>query len=151
MLIVSEFETTTHLITNGVLTLLENSDQLDRIRVEPKLYDSAEEEIPRHRGPIHGTKLKYATEDIEWHGTRIHKGESVIPLLGAANNDPDVFEEPDAFDVARTPSPHLSFSHGPHFCLGSHLARREAGIALQELFGRFPDLGLALPLPPPRN
>jgi cytochrome P450 len=145
LLIIAGFETTTHLISNSVLTLLQNPDQLERLRAEPELFDSAVEELLRHRGPVHGTKLAYAMEDVTLHGVTIRRGESIIPLLGAANHDPEVFEKPEVFDIARAPNRHVSFGFGPHFCLGAQLARMETKIALQTLLDRNPNLRLAVP------
>lgn len=144
LLIVAGFETTVHLITNGVATLLEHPEQLDRLRGDPTLIDSAVEEILRHRGPVHGTKPGYAIEDITLHGVTIPRGKPIIPLLGAANHDPRVFESPERFDIARHPNRHLAFGHGNHFCLGAHLARAEARFAIRNLIERFPDLALAV-------
>jgi cytochrome P450 len=144
LLIIAGFETTLHLITNGVRTLLENPDQLERLRAEPDLWDSAVEEIVRHRGPVHGTKLQYAKEDIVLHGTTIERGSPIMPMLGAANHDPRAFDNPDAFDVARSPNHHLGFGFGMHFCLGKQLALMETRIALKNLFDRRPDLRLAV-------
>lgn len=144
LLIVAGFETTLHLITNGVRTLIEHPDQLERLRAEPELWDSGVQEIVRHRGPIHGTKLMYATEDVRLHGVTIRKGTPVMPMLGAANHDPRVFEKPDAFDIARSPNPHLGFGFGSHFCLGRQLALMETRIALKTLIGRYPNVRLAV-------
>jgi len=144
LLIIAGFETTLHLITNGVRTLLENPDQLERLRADPELWDSAVEEIVRHRGPVHGTKLQYAKEDIVLHGTKIDRGSPIMPMLAAANHDPRVFEDPDAFDIARSPNHHLGFGFGMHFCLGKQLALMETRIALKNLFDRKPDLRLAV-------
>ncbi len=144
LLIVGGFETTLHLITNGVVTLLEHPEQLQRLKEDPGLIDSAVEEILRHRGPVHGTKPGYAREDITLHGMTIPKGKPIMPLLAAANHDPRVFEKPQTFDIARSPNRHLGFGHGVHFCLGAHLARAEARVVLRNLFERFPDLQLAV-------
>ena len=145
LLIVAGFETTVHLITNGVHTLLAHPEALQQLRDEPTLMDSAVEEILRHRGPVHGTKPGYASEDIELHGTVIPRGKPIMPLLGAANHDPRVFDAPQTFDITRSPNRHLSFGHGVHFCLGAHLARAETRIGLANLLERFPNLRLADP------
>lgn len=145
LLIVAGYETTVHLISNGVLALATHPEQWQRLREEPALLGSTVEEILRYNGPIHGTKLNYALEDVELHGVRIPKGKAVIPLLGAANHDPDVFADPERFDIARTPNRHLGFSQGPHFCLGAFLARLEAKVALRTLLERLPELELAVP------
>jgi len=144
LLIFAGYETTVHLITNGVLTLLEHPDQLARLRAQPELMESAVEEILRFNGPIHGTKPAYAREDVTLHGVTIPRGSAVMPLLGAANRDPAVFDEPDVFDIARTPNKHLAFGHGIHFCLGAPLARMETKIALTNLLQRNPNLRLAV-------
>ncbi len=144
LLIIAGFETTVHLITNGVVTLLEHPDQLQRLRDDPSLIDAAVEEILRHRGPVHSTKPGYAAEDITLHGVTIPRGKPIMPLFGAANHDPRVFDTPLEFDIARSPNRHLGFGHGVHFCLGAHLARAEARSALRNLIERFPDLHLAV-------
>jgi cytochrome P450 len=144
LLVVAGYETTVHLITNGVLILLQHPDQLERLREQPELMDSAVEEILRHRGPVHGTKLNYATEDVTFHGVTVPKGSPVIPLLGAANHDPRAFDDPEVFDIARAPNRHLSFGHGNHFCLGAQLARMETKVALATLLERNPNLRLAV-------
>ena len=128
LLVIAGFETTVHLITNGVLTLLQHPDQLDRLRASEALYDTAVEEIIRHRGPILSTKPNYTMEAITLHGVTIPKGKPVMPLFGAANHDPRAFDDPQTFDIGRTPNRHLGFGHGVHFCLGAHLARLEPAL-----------------------
>ena len=144
LLVIAGFETTVHLITNGVHTLLQHPDQLEILRADPSLWASAVEEILRHRGPVQGTKPGWATEDIELHGVTIPKGKPIMPLLGAANHDPRKFDNPLNFDITRSPNHHLGFSHGIHYCLGAHLARAEARIGLRKLFERFPNLDFAV-------
>lgn len=145
LLVLAGFETTMHLIANGVRTLLEHPDQLERLRAEPRLWATAVDEIVRHRGPIHGTKPQYPVEDVTLHGYTMKRGTPVIPLLGAANHDPRAFENADAFDVGRSPNHHLGFGLGAHYCLGRQLALMETRIALQSLFERYPDVRLAVP------
>lgn len=144
LLIVAGFETTVHLIANGVIALLDHPDQMERLRAEPDLLGSAVEEILRFAGPVHGTKMNYALEDMELRGVHIPKGAPVMPLLGAANRDPAVFVDPDKFDIARDPNKHLAFSQGNHFCLGAFLARMEAKIAFKALLERTQDIELAV-------
>ncbi|MEQ8485269.1 MAG: cytochrome P450 [Pseudomonadales bacterium] len=144
LLVIAGFETTVHLITNGVLTLLDHPEQLERLRADPALIDSAVEEILRHRGPVQSTKPGYATEDITLHGVTIPRGKPIMPLFGAANHDPRAFDSPQTFDIGRTPNRHLGFGHGVHFCLGAHLARAEARLGILNLIERFPDLHLAV-------
>jgi cytochrome P450 len=144
LLIIAGYETTSHLITNAVLTLLQHPDQLERLRADPGLIGSAVEEVQRFNGPVHGAKLSYATEDIDWNGELIRRGEPVMPLYGAANHDPTAFDDPETFDIARESNHHFGFGHGVHFCLGAQLARMETKVALMHLFERYPDLRLAV-------
>lgn len=144
LLVLAGYETTTHLIANGVVTLLAHPAELDRFRKQPELQAPAVDEILRYRSPVHGTKPNYATEDIDDYGSPIKRGEPVMPMLAAANHDPRVFANPEVFDIAREPNHHLAFSQGPHFCLGSHLARMEVRVALRDLFERFPGLRLGV-------
>lgn len=144
LLIIAGYETTVHLINNAVITLIEHPDQLDRLRAEPELMESAIEEILRFAGPIEGTKMFYPNRDIRLSGVTIPKGATVMPLLGAANRDPRQFENPHVFDIARTPNRHLGFSHGIHYCLGAPLARLETQTALRTLFDRYPNIRLAV-------
>ena len=143
-LVVAGYETTYHLIANGVAALLAHPDQLDLLTKQPELINSAVEEILRYTGTIGGTKPNYASEDVELGGVRIPRGAMVIPLLASANRDPDVFENPDVFDITRTPNYHIAFSKGPHFCLGANLARMETRVAIGNLVNRFPELYLAV-------
>lgn len=145
LLIIAGHETTVHLISNAVITLLTHPEQFARLKANPELMDTAIEEILRYNGPIHGTKPAYATEDVTLHGVTIPKGAAVIPLTGAANFDPDFFDNPDQFDISRTPNQHLGFGKGIHYCLGAPLARMETKLALTTLFDRYPALRLAVP------
>lgn len=144
LLIIAGYETTVYLILNGVLTLLQHPEQLVLLRSEPALIDSAVEEILRYRGPVQGTKPAYATEDVVLHGVTIPKGAAVIPLLGAANHDPAVFENPEVFNIKRFPNKHLGFGSGIHTCLGAPLARMETKIAITNLLSCNPNLRLAI-------
>jgi cytochrome P450 len=145
LLVFAGYETTVHLITNSVVTLLQHPEQLARLRQEPALLESAIEEILRFNGPIQGTKPMYSLEAITLHGETIPKKATVVPLLGAANRDPAVFHDPDTFDIARSPNRHLGFGQGIHYCLGAPLARLETRIALRNLLERNPNLRLAIP------
>nr|AIA15589.1 Cytochrome P450 [uncultured bacterium] len=144
LLIFAGYETTVHLITNSVVTLLQHPDRLGRLRSNPAMIESAIEEILRYNGPVQGTKPSYPTEDVTLHEVTIPKGSTVLPLLGAANRDPAVFPNPDVFDISRTPNKHLGFGQGIHYCLGAPLARLETRIALKNLLDRNPNLWLAV-------
>jgi cytochrome P450 len=144
LLILAGYETTVHLITNSVVSLLLHPEQLARLRAEPELVGSAVEEVLRYNGPVQTTKPAYAREDVTLHGVTIPKGATVMPLLGAANHDPAVFERPEVFDIARTPNRHLGFGQGIHYCLGAPLARMETRIALTTLLERNPKLRLGV-------
>ncbi len=145
LLIVAGYETTSHLISNAVLTLLQHPEQLERLRADPGLMPTAVEEVLRFRGPVHASKPCYPVEDLSWNGAPLRRGSMVLPIFGAANHDPSAFEQPEVFDVAREPNHHLGFGHGVHFCLGAQLARLETQIALRNLLERFPNLRLAVP------
>ena len=144
LLIIAGYETTVHLINNVVITLLKHPEQLQKLRDKPELIDSAIEELLRFDGPIQGTKPCYALEEVILHGVTIPKGTMVIPMLGAANHDPEVFENPEVFDIARSPNHHLGFGQGIHYCLGAPLARMETKIAIKNLLARSPNLQFAI-------
>jgi cytochrome P450 len=137
-------ETTTHLISGGILTLLSYPDQRGRLRDDPSLMPTCVEECLRHVSPVQMTKPRFAARDIEWQGLAFKRGDMFAAFLSAANCDPAKFENPHRFDIARHPNPHLSFGTGVHFCLGFQLARAEAAIAFERLLTRFPDIRLAV-------
>ncbi|BBX24307.1 putative cytochrome P450 [Mycolicibacter terrae] len=144
------FETTVNLIGNAIVLLLRHREQLAMLREDPELWPGAVEEVLRFDSPVQMTSRNPLC-DLEIGGHRLTAGETVALLLGGANHDPGVFDEPDRFDITRANAhEHLSFSSGVHACLGANLARMEATIALRALFERFPDLQLAGP-PTPRE
>lgn len=145
LLLVAGHETTVNLIGNGTLALLEHPDQMERLRAEPALMKTAIEEMLRYNGPVGLSTHRWASEDLTIRGQKIHKGEQVAAVLLAANRDPEVFDEPDVFDITRTPNPHLAFGHGIHYCLGAPLARLEGAIAINTLLRRMPKLKLETP------
>lgn len=128
-------EATVHAIGNGVKALLENE-------ITENIGESHVEEILRYDAPLH-LFTRYALEDLEYAGVTFRKGEEVGLLLGAANRDPARFADPDRFNLARDPNPHVSFGAGIHFCVGAPLARLEMQVALPILFQRLPNLALA--------
>jgi cytochrome P450 len=142
LLLLAGHETTTNLIGNGVLALLREPDELERLRADPSLLPTAVEELLRFDGPVQAT-VRVALEDIEIDDHLIPEGALVLVNLGAANRDPEVFEDPDRLDVGRDPNPHVSFGFATHFCMGAPMARLEAQVAVGALIGRFPKLALA--------
>jgi len=146
LLLVAGNETTTNLIGNGMLALLRNPDQLEQLRAEPDLVDSAIDELLRYDSPVQATS-RISLEDIDVSGTRIAAGHEVIVLIGSANRDPAQFDDPDVLDIRRADNRHLAFGFGVHFCMGSHLARLEARIAFRALVERLPGMKLATDRP----
>jgi cytochrome P450 len=148
LLLTAGYETTVHLIGTGIYLLLANPDQLDLFRREmdtnEELVKSAIEEIVRYAGPATSNLIRWAWEDIQIGDKLIKQGDSVTALLLAANHDPAVFEEPDKFDITRSPNKHLGFGAGIHYCLGAPLARMEGAIAIPTLLRRLPNLQLAI-------
>ena len=136
LLFAAGFETTTHLIGNGLLALLRHPDQLARLRRDGALVRPAVEELLRYDSPVQIT-ARTAYDDIEIAGHMIGSGSTVLALLGAANRDPGRFTDPERFDVGRSEGPALSFGSGIHYCLGAALARLEAQVVLDRLLDRF--------------
>ena len=146
LLYIAGHETTVNLIGNGLLALLRHPAELERLRKDPSLIQSAVEELLRYDGPVQRTARTTNTE-MEIGGKKIDKGVMVVPLIGAANRDPAHFPDPDRLDVARPDNRHIAFGFGIHFCLGAPLARLEAQIALGTLARRMPGLALATETP----
>lgn len=142
LLLVAGNVTTTDMIGNGVKALLEHPQQLAKLRQRPALIEAAVEEILRYESPVINSG-RIAHEDIEIGGCPVAQRESLIVSLGAANRDPEVYRDPDAFDIEREFIPHQSFGGGRHHCLGASLARLEGQEAILRLVQRFPDLALS--------
>ncbi len=142
LLIVGGQETTTNLITNAILCLIEHPDQLARLRTEPDLLPSAIEEVLRYRSPLQWM-MRTPRREVELHGQVIPAGRLVLAMIGSANRDPRQFPDADRFDITRAPNPHIAFGHGIHSCLGAPLARLEGRIALADLLGRLGNIELA--------
>jgi cytochrome P450 len=141
LLLIAGHETTTNLIGNGLLALLRDPAEFERLRADPSLLPTAMNELLRFDGPVQAT-VRVALEDIRLDEHLVPKGALVLVGIGAANHDPDVFADPDRLDVGRHPNPHVAFGFGPHFCLGSRLALLEAELVFGALLARFPDLSL---------
>lgn len=148
LLIVAGNETTRNALSGGIQALCEHPEQLDRLRRDPSLLPQAIEEILRWVSPVMQFR-RTALYDTKIGHQEIRKGEKVVMYYGAANRDPAVFDHPETFDIARKPNPHVAFGIGPHFCMGSHIARLEMRVTLEEFLRRFPNPSLAGP--PERN
>jgi len=136
LLLVAGNETTTNLIGNGMLSLLRNPEQMDRLRADPSLVPAAVEELLRYDGPVQATG-RVAMEEVEIGGQMVTPGQAVLTVLGAANRDPARFQNPDELDLGREPNEHVAFGDGIHFCLGAPLARAEGQIAFETLLRGF--------------
>jgi hypothetical protein len=141
--------TTTDLIGNAVRLLLLNPGELAKLKADPGLINAVVEEALRYEPPVDVTG-RIASRDMQIGGCPVREKQSLTMFLRAANRDPEVFEEPDRFDVSRQKKPHVAFGGGAHICIGAPLARLEAQVALLRLFERFPTLRLADPAAPPQ-
>ncbi len=142
LLLIAGNVTTTDLIGNAVKALLENPDELARLRAETTLIVNAVEEALRFDSPVVNSG-RIPNRDIDVAGCPVHKGESLSTSLAAANHDPAIYPEPDRFHITREDTHHQSFGGGRHLCLGAHLARAEAQEAILGLFNHFPMLTLS--------
>jgi cytochrome P450 len=135
-------ETTTHLIGNGLLALLQYPDQRRKLESQPALLAPAIEEMLRYDNPVQIT-YRSALEDAEVKGKLIHKGDLVNTIIASANRDPRRFSNPDSFEITRNEGRHLGFGMGIHFCIGAPLVRLEAEIVFETILRRFPKISLA--------
>lgn len=135
LLLVAGNETTTTLIGNAVLTLLDHPDQLKRLRTDLGLMASAVDEVLRFSSPVQFDPRR-ATRDVTLHGVTVRRNDLVLCWLGSANRDEDAFENAALFDIAREKNLHLAFGFGTHYCIGRNLARLEASVALETLLRR---------------
>jgi cytochrome P450 len=144
LLLIAGHETTVNLIGNGMLALLENRDQFDRLLADPALIKPAVEELLRFGSPVEMADERFAREDVTIAGVTIPRGEMVYGVIASANRDETQFPNPHALDITREPNRHLAFSQGIHYCLGAPLARMEGQIAVNTLLRRMPELRLAV-------
>lgn len=148
-LVVAGHETTAHLILNSVVALLAHPAQAQLVRNGDAPPEGAVDELMRWCSPVHVAFTRYARENMEIYGATVRKGEAVMPIIASANEDPEVFPDPEQLDVTRPQRPgratHLGFGYGPHFCLGASLARLEVEIAVPELLRRYPTMALLVP------
>ncbi|MEP6598631.1 MAG: cytochrome P450 [Actinomycetota bacterium] len=128
-------ETLRNGLPGGMIALLEHPNAQRSLRADPGLFATAVDEMLRWWTPVMVFR-RTATRDVLLADTRVHAGDKVVVSFTAANRDPMVFNRPHAFDIARTPNHHLAFGHGPHFCLGAHLARTQMRALFGELLAR---------------
>jgi cytochrome P450 len=138
---VGGLETTTNLITNGILSLLRDPTAMNRLRSNPQIMTAAVEELLRYESPSQHT-ARLAPEDVEMGGKQIKKRQAVIAVMAAANRDPERFPDPDRIDFDRPDNRHVAFGWAAHFCFGAPLARLEGQVAFETLLRRFPHIGL---------
>jgi cytochrome P450 len=145
-LVAAGSETSRNGIAHGVWLLDQHREQRQRLLDDPeRVFPTAVEEIVRYASPVMHMRRNVA-HDTELAGQPLAEGERVVIWYRSANHDERQFDEPERFDVTRSPNEHLGYgAGGPHFCLGAHLARLEIRIALEELYGRFPELGAIAP------
>ncbi len=144
-LVVAGHDTTTSLIGNGIVTLLDHPGQLDWLLEDlPRRLPGAVEELVRFTAPVPHATFRMTTEDTDLDGTTVPGRQQVLVCLASANRDPAAFERAETLDLSRRPGTHVGFGHGIHYCLGAPLARLEARVAFEVLLGRFPGLGLAV-------
>lgn len=146
LLLVGGFDTTANMIALGTITFLENPEQLAAMVENPDLVPGAVEELLRYLSVAHHVGFRLAVDEVEVGGKCIHAGDGVIAPIMAANRDPEVFPEPDTFDIRRDARKHVAFGFGVHQCLGQALARVELQAVFSKLFQRFPTLRLAVPM-----
>ena len=144
LLLFAGHETTTHLISGSAYELMTDPALRDWLAEDWSRAGLAVEEFLRFVSPVQFTKPRFVRRDVELGGVRLKKGDKIMPMLAAANLDPQANERPERLDLARRPNRHIAFGTGIHFCLGHQLARVEGQCALKALFRRWPDLRLAV-------
>ena len=144
LLVVAGNETTRNAASGGLLALIENPDEFEKLRTNPGLVDTATEEIVRWTTPVIQF-CRTPVEDFEFHGKRIKARDSMCLFYASANRDEAVFDDPDVFRIDRKPNPHLGFGIGEHFCLGANLARLELRVIFEMLAKRLEFVELAGP------
>jgi cytochrome P450 family 142 subfamily A polypeptide 1 len=153
LILVGGDETTRHVITQGMEALIRHPEERRKLLLDPSKIALAVEEMLRWVSPIKNMN-RTATRDVELRGQQVRRGDRLLLLYHSANRDERAFEEPDRFDVERSPNPHVAFGgYGTHHCLGASLARLELRVAFEELLRRLPDLEIEgeAPLPLRRN
>jgi cholest-4-en-3-one 26-monooxygenase len=141
LILIGGDETTRHVISGGMIALLDWPDQAAALRSGDDALQIGVEELLRWVSPVKNMS-RTVTCDVELHGERLRDGDQLILFYPSANRDEDVFDEPHRLDVRRDPNPHLAFGFGSHFCLGASLARLELTVMFREVLRRLPDLRL---------
>ncbi|MEH6379678.1 cytochrome P450 [Streptomyces sp. KLMMK] len=145
LILMAGSENTQHLISGGLLTLLEHPGRLDEVRADPALWPDAVEELLRHGHPNQMAIRRFPVEPVVIGGVPVPQGDTVLLCLASAHRDPDRYPDPDRFDIHREDKAHLALGQGMHYCLGAALARMEIRIALSTLLRRLPGIALAVP------
>ena len=146
ILFIAGHETTTHVFSSGIPTLLSHREQLEELSSNwNDKAPRAVEELIRYNSPVQMTKPRYVREDMEFYGRALKKGKMIMAFIAGANSDARQFDDPFAFDINRENVRHIGFGGGIHLCLGIQLARLEVQVGLERLFTRFPNLSLAQP------
>lgn len=145
LLLVAGYETTVNLISGGTLARLQHPDQLQLLRADPSLINSAVEELLRCTNPLENATPRYTREDVTIAGVTIPRGSLVLAVIASANRDESQFAHSERLDIRREKNRHIAFGMGAHFCLGAPLARLEGQIAINTLLRRLPNLQLAVP------
>jgi pimeloyl-[acyl-carrier protein] synthase len=141
VMMVGAYETTTYLIANGILALLQNPGELAKLKADPSLIDSTVEELFRYCGPAFST-VRRAKIDRQINGQTIPSGDKIYCLLHAGNHDPDRFDQPRQLNILRQDNRHLGLGLGIHVCLGAALTRLETKIAIKSLIQHFPNMSV---------
>ena len=150
LILIGGDETTRHVISGGMYELLTHPDQYALVAGDRSRLPLAVEEMLRWVSPLKNM-ARTMTRDVELHGETLRKGQKLLLLYPSANRDETVFEDPERFDVTRSPNDHVAFGFGAHFCLGNRLARLELAVMFDRLFERLPDLALASDVEPPKR
>ncbi|HEX2881906.1 MAG TPA: cytochrome P450, partial [Polyangiaceae bacterium] len=147
LIVVAGYETTVHLLGNGLRSLLRFPDQLQLLREQPQLLDSAIEEMLRFESPLQRSTFRVVREALEIGGRKLQPGTQVAALFGAANRDETQFADAERFDIRRNPNKHMAFGVGVHRCLGERLARLEAKLVFGRLLERTSTMDLQTTTP----
>ena len=143
LILIGGDETTRHVLSGGMYELLTHPEQFALLAAEPDRRQLGIEEMLRWVSPIKNM-ARTATRDVELHGRTIQEGQKLLLLYPSANRDERNFDDPERFDVTRTPNDHMAFGFGAHFCLGNQLARLELKVMVERVLARLPDLHLAV-------